>query len=116
MKMYKISVPVINNRVDRESGGRELVLSELGRIGAERVFLSLGTHIVNKEKRKKEFDILKENCKFFKSHNLEAGAWIWSFLPRTAKRALPAFAERTGRRPMPTAGGRKLYPLYAGVC
>lgn len=79
--MYKISVPVINNRVDRESGGRELVLSELGRIGAERVFLSLGTHIVNKEKRKKEFDILKENCKFFKSHNLEAGAWIWSFLP-----------------------------------
>lgn len=78
--MYKISVPVINNRVERESGGRELVLSELRRIGAERVFLAIGTHILNEEKRKKEFEILKENCEFFKSHGLETGAWLWSFL------------------------------------
>lgn len=78
--MYKISVPVINNRVESESGGRELVLSELRRIGAERVFLAIGTHILNEEKRKKEFEILKENSAFFKSHGLETGAWLWSFL------------------------------------
>ena len=79
MKMYKISVPVINNRVDRESGGKELVLSELLRIGAERVFLAVGTLIADEDERKKEFEILKDNCAFFKSHGLEVGAWLWSF-------------------------------------
>lgn len=78
--MYKISVPVINNRITHESGGRELVLSELRRVGAERVFLAIGTHILDENDRKREFSVLKENSDFFKSHGFETGAWLWSFL------------------------------------
>ncbi len=77
--MYKISVPIINNRVDNQSGGKELLLKELRRTGAQRVFLAIGRHIMNEAERKSEFAMLKNNCEFFKKNGFEVGAWLWTF-------------------------------------
>lgn len=75
--MYKISVPVINENLTRN--GKEESLRELRRLNAERVFLGLGTYELDECNRKKVMKDIAENCRFFKSHGFEVGAWIWTF-------------------------------------
>ena len=47
--MYKISVPVMNDHVSKDT--RDRVLAELKRFGAERVFLALNTYEMDSKKR-----------------------------------------------------------------
>ena len=75
--MYKISVPIMNENLIEN--GREETLAQLRRFDAERVFLALGFYEPNEQKQKEIFKTLKENCKFFKSHGFEVGAWLWAF-------------------------------------
>lgn len=78
--MYKISVPVINNKLYGNPEEREKVLSALKKTSAQRVFLSIGQHIIDPEERKTEFAMLKDNCGFLKSNGFEVGVWLWTFL------------------------------------
>ena len=75
--MYKISVPVMNCNVKRS--GRDLLLKELKRLNAERVFLALDTYETNAQRRKTTLLELKDNCDFLKKNGFEVGAWIWTF-------------------------------------
>lgn len=66
--MYKISVPIMSATVNE--GNRESYLAQCREVGAERVFLVLGsvlggipTHIC-------------DNVSFFKAHGFEVGVWI----------------------------------------
>ncbi|MBQ1183337.1 MAG: hypothetical protein IIX60_02690 [Clostridia bacterium] len=75
--MYKISVPVMNRNIKRNN--RERLLKEIKRFDAERIFLALSRYSVDKAKREEELKELENNCKFFKQHGFEVGAWLWTF-------------------------------------
>ena len=75
---YKISVPVINDIVERN--GREKVLEALRSLDAQRVFLAMDCYELDDSKRRAALDSLRENCKYFHSKGLEVGAWIWAFM------------------------------------
>lgn len=76
--MYKISVPVVLGNIER-CGGKERLLEELRKLDAERVFLSPGTQILDKQEKEKELKLIKEYCDFFKANGLEVGVWFWTF-------------------------------------
>lgn len=78
MKSYKISVPVMLSLF--EGDYREKAVSELKRIGAERVFLAIGFYRTNQEKRKVLFEKLKDAIGYLKKQGFEAGVWMWSVL------------------------------------
>jgi len=75
--MYKISIPIMNYNVKRSD--RTRMLQEIRRFGAERVFLSLDTYEIDKEKRALALKKLQDNCRFFQENGLEVGAWIMTF-------------------------------------
>ncbi|MBE6553198.1 MAG: hypothetical protein E7666_02535 [Ruminococcaceae bacterium] len=75
--MYKISVPIMNANTTKND--REKVLKEIKRFDANRVFLALGTYELDPDKRRIALEALADNCQFFKDHNFEVGAWIWTF-------------------------------------
>ena len=75
--MYKISVPVMNNTINKENIAE--YLAEIRRFDAERVFLAIGSYQLDKNKRDKVMSELRENCRFFKENGLEVGAWFWTF-------------------------------------
>lgn len=75
--MYNISVPIMNCNVKRSD--RDLLLKEIKRFNASRIFLSLDTYETDNKKRIKVLNELKDNCKFFKDNGFEVGAWIWTF-------------------------------------
>ena len=75
--MYKISVPIMNANAAR--AGREELAKMLYEINAERVFLALGSYQVDENERRKEFEALKDNCRYFRELGFEVGAWIWTF-------------------------------------
>lgn len=77
--MYKISVPVISETVTKENN-RENVYKELKRLDAERVFVSLGCHELDKAKNDQYLKNLKENVAFFKKKGIEVGTWVWTFM------------------------------------
>lgn len=76
--MYKISVPIIYNIIDRQ--GREGILKKLRQLDAERVFLALGVRSVDAEKTKEDFEILKRETEYFHSLGYEVGVWLWTFM------------------------------------
>lgn len=78
--MYKVSVPVINNKLKRM--GREKILEEIQAMDGERVFLSVDAYMMSDEKREHEMAELRDNCRFFHEHGIEVGAWIWAFIVR----------------------------------
>ncbi|MBR5295986.1 MAG: hypothetical protein IKU24_05295 [Clostridia bacterium] len=79
--MYKISVPVKTAHLDRV--GREKILQDLRKIGAERVFLALATYEFDPEKRKTVMADFRRHAAFFKEEGFEVGAWLWTFaLPK----------------------------------
>ena len=75
--MYQISVPIMNQNVKRAD--RERTLKELHRFGAKRVFLALDTYETDPVRRAFSMEELTDNCRFFKQHGFEVGAWIWTF-------------------------------------
>lgn len=75
--MYKISVPIMNSNVKRSN--RDRLLHEIKRFHTERVFLALDTYENDPAKRIEVLKELADNCRFFKSHGFEVGAWIWAF-------------------------------------
>lgn len=79
--MYKIQVPVVDSDMVRY-GGRERVVAELRRMGAERVFLATGLYFTVPEERKTVMENLKINADYFKARGFEVGVWNWSFACR----------------------------------
>ena len=75
--MYKITVPVMNANLTGDN--REKTLTELKRFDAERVILALDTYELDEAKREGIMRSLADNCRFFKEHGYEVGAWIWTF-------------------------------------
>ena len=75
---YKISVPVINQTV--EKNGRENVLRALKELDAERVFLAMDCYELDEDVRRTSLEALKSNCEYFHRNGLEVGAWIWAFM------------------------------------
>lgn len=75
--MYKISVPIIG--ISAEEMGLDKHLEALKRLDAERVFIAIEQYAVSKEKRKRLMTALKNCCDYFHAHNIEVGAWLWTF-------------------------------------
>lgn len=75
--MYKISVPVDNSNLS--DIGREKTLSELKKVGAERVFLAIHKYETDTVGRNRMIADLKENCRYFHTNGFEVGAWLWTF-------------------------------------
>ena len=75
---YKVSVPVINDTVERN--GKERIAADLKLLDAERIILALDCYELDLEKRQKALDALKSNCEYFHSQGFEVGAWIWAFM------------------------------------
>ena len=75
--MYKISVPIRNKSAKRSN--RALLLKELKKLDAERVFLGLDQYETDEKDQKEALAELADNCKFFKENGYEVGAWIWTF-------------------------------------
>lgn len=75
--MYQISVPVKSQTLD--CCGKDIILQDLKKIGAKRVFLTLATYEPNPEKRKKIMSTFRENAAFLKKEGFEVGAWLWTF-------------------------------------
>ncbi len=75
--MYKISVPVDNGNLS--DIGRENVLSELKKVGAERVFFAMHQYETDPARRSQMLADLKENCRYFHENGFEVGAWLWAF-------------------------------------
>ena len=74
---YSVSVPIYNAYIKEQ--GREELANELEKLDAKRVFIALDSYKLFQNKRQKELDDLKDNCKFFKEKGYEVGAWLWSF-------------------------------------
>ena len=68
--MYKIQVPIVDSDMVRY-GGRERVVAELRRMGAERVFLATGLYFTVPEERKTVMENLKINADYFKARGFE---------------------------------------------
>jgi len=79
--MYKITVPVISAQILTDDD-RVATLSELKRIGAQRIYLAMDTLCYDKTEKEYEFNLLKENTEYFKAQGLEVGTWIWTFWMR----------------------------------
>ena len=75
--MYKISVPVMNSVVKRSD--RDKLLHEIKRFNATRILLALDTYETDNAKRTEVLREIEDNCRFFKRHGFEVGAWIWTF-------------------------------------
>lgn len=67
--MYKISVPVISDNVDLL--GRDGILKELKRLGAERVFLAIKQYTTDENVFSKRIEALRKNVEFFHSNGFE---------------------------------------------
>ena len=76
--MYKISVPIIYDIVDRQ--GRDGIVKKLRELDAERVFLALGVRSTEEAENKKTFEILKRETEYFHSLGYEVGVWLWTFM------------------------------------
>lgn len=76
--MYKISVPVTNENVNRCS--KERVYEELKKFSPDRVFISIDRYLQDESKKQLLLESLTENCRFFKSKGLEVGVWLWAFM------------------------------------
>ena len=60
--MYKISVPMVSDERVREP----LMLEELRKFDAQRVFLSIDVYVLDEKKRKEQLDNLRINCEYLK--------------------------------------------------
>lgn len=75
---YTVSVPVINGCFKRQ--GREAVVGELKKLGANRVFLARGIYTTDTGKFCRMLDELRDNCAYLKENGFEVGVWGWSFI------------------------------------
>ena len=75
--MYTLSVPIYHSSIKRP--GRDQILKELKKLNVDRIFLALDTYLLDTNKQKLLFDDISDNCRFFKKHGFEVGAWIWAF-------------------------------------
>lgn len=66
--MYKITVPLMNRNIKRNS--RERTLEELRRFDAERVLLALNRYELDIDKRRRAISELEDNCRFLKKKAL----------------------------------------------
>ncbi len=71
--MYKIQIPVINERLDPEAA-----LVEIEKAGAKRVWLALPRGIDSEARLQNGLDLLKKNQPFFEERGYEVGVWISS--------------------------------------
>lgn len=76
--MYKISVPVTNENINRCS--KERVYEEIKKFSPDRVFISIDRYLQDESKKQLLLESLTENCRFFKSKGLEVGVWLWAFM------------------------------------
>ena len=76
--MYKLSVPFLPEQI--ENYGVEPFIDNLKKIGADYVFLGLGTLIVDPQKHEKLISLLNEYVPRLQSAGFKVGLWIWAFM------------------------------------
>ena len=77
--MYKVALPFVSELCFKN---QQEALKEAQDFNGERIMLSIGVYEQDPKNREKCLKELAENCKFFKAHGYEVGAWIWTFLFR----------------------------------
>ena len=91
--MYQICVPIKNQTFER--CGKEKLVSDLKRINAHRVFLTLATYETDPAARKAVMDTFRENAAFLKQEGFEVGAWLWAL--HTTQPAFPQMQSLDGK-------------------
>lgn len=91
----KISVPIMLSTL--EYYPRADFVKRLKEVGAERVFLALGTMETNERRRDQIFRALKKQVKFFKESGFETGVWYCAFTVRNCDfvKAVSCFGEKS---------------------
>lgn len=74
--MYKVSVPLVSQTLYRSD--LQKLTQSLKQADVQRIFLSIGTYIMDAKKRKACMDTLREQCAFLKSEGFEVGVWVWT--------------------------------------
>lgn len=80
---YNVSTPVPLKLFKRY--GKDVMLKEIQRLGAKRVFLTRSIYHLDKDSFAKELEEIKDICAFLKGYGLEVGLWGWSFLVKNLK-------------------------------
>ena len=107
---YSVTVPVVNTPGLERFGGREKVLAELRKLGAERVNLCIDKYLFDETKRREAMRTLEENSDWFKGKGLKTCAWLWAQLAE--RDAAPGMARVTESRWL--GGNEMICPLDAG--
>lgn len=76
--MYVLSVPFLLEQIGNY--GTEGFIKELKRMGADTVFLALGSYTMNEEEQEKIFSALQKNVPIFKEAGFRVGVWVWTFM------------------------------------
>ncbi len=76
--MYKLAVPLLLDQI--EEYGLKPSIKILNKIGAETVFIGIGSYIVDKEKRAKKFISIKNAVNELKTAGFTVGIWLWAFM------------------------------------
>lgn len=74
--MYTVSVPLVSDTLCRSD--RKTLAQNLKEAGVQRIFLSIGTYLIDPEKRKVCMDTLRDHCAFFKEQGFQVGVWVWT--------------------------------------
>jgi len=78
-KKYRLSVPVMNINFFNYMN-REKTVEVMKKMGVDRVFIAVGGHTLEGEKREQELTAMKSNAEYLHSHGFEVGAWLWAFM------------------------------------
>jgi len=77
--MYKITVPMVVRNIER-AGGKEKILEELLRMGADRIILALGAMSIDENEKRQELELFYEYARWFRAQGLKVASWMWTFM------------------------------------
>ena len=76
--MYTLSVPFVLSQLNTYSEDR--FIEQLKNVGADTVFLALGSYELNEEKRRAVFSALEKYVPIFRAAGFRVGVWVWTFM------------------------------------
>ena len=75
--MYNYTVPVMCRTFANDD--RESAVKIFKEMGVKRVLNAISTYKFDEAQRSEDLRLLRDNCRFLKSHGFEVGAWLWTF-------------------------------------
>ena len=76
--MYKLAVPIYLEQIEDYGLGDTII--KLKEIGAETVFIAIGSYEVDENKRNKKFALTKKSIDELRTAGFKVGIWLWTFM------------------------------------